>query len=312
MCASLTCKTLLGTKGLDFSIRCLKSFLEYSKQKIHLQIFEDGTLTANNKEKILSALPNSIIVDKIKRNEIIKKKLAKYPQCLHYRNSTNFAQKLFDIMLYEDEDTFFIDSDIIFIKKFNLPQFGVEPVFMADSHNAYTFTPYEIFRVKYPVFPFINSGILYFPRNLFDLNFIETLLSDKVIKQSLINKTQWSEQTIWSLLAAKANNVCYFDYDQVVMAQEVIQKQKIKDDIIAVHCVSSLRDTAFEVVKDVIPVVDDLYHTINLIKIQDSLSKIAYAIEKYRIALKRKTTTDYFKQNIFKVTRPKNKVYRNL
>lgn len=37
-------KTMVGhSLDLIFAVACLKSFIDYSEQEIHLQIFEDGT-----------------------------------------------------------------------------------------------------------------------------------------------------------------------------------------------------------------------------------------------------------------------------
>ena len=302
-------KTLLGHNGLDFSIKCLKSFIHNSAQEIHLQIFEDGSITADDKEKLFSALPSCTIVDKAVRDRIVNEKLKEHPSCLEYRNNTNYAQKLFDVMLYENEDVYFIDSDIYFIKKFNLPNFNLEPVFMADTHNAYSLKPIEFFRTQYPIYPCINSGFFFFPNKLFDLDYIEELLNDKIIRQGLIRKISWLEQTIWAFLAAKIKNVCYFDYDQVVMAQEVIYKP-VTEQLIAVHCVFSLRDPAFDNVKMIAPIADAVYDDIKLIYIKNYLNKFVYAFEKMRKKWRNLTTKTYMEKNINKVYRPKIKIYR--
>lgn len=83
MSTPIKCKTLLGTWGLNFSITCLKSFVQHSEQEIQLEIFEDGTLTQDNKKQLLSAFPTCILIDKTARDQVITDKLAKYPSCLN-------------------------------------------------------------------------------------------------------------------------------------------------------------------------------------------------------------------------------------
>ena len=302
-------KTLLGHNGIDFSISCLKTFINNAEQEIHLQIFEDGTITLEDEALLFAEIPNCTIVNKQLREKIVNRKLEGFPKCFDYRNNTNYAQKLFDIMLYQDEDALFIDSDIFFTKKFRLPDFGEEPVFMADTHNAYSIKPLEIFKIKYPIYPCINSGIFYFPYKLFDLNFIEELLNDKTIHLGLTRKISWLEQTIWAFLATKIKNVCYFDYDQIVMAQEVINKP-IKDELIAVHCVFALRGYAFESVKMFVPGPDDVYHDIKLIYIDNHLNKLDYVVEKIKKKWRHLTVKSYIEKNRNKIIRPNTKRYR--
>lgn len=302
-------KTLLGHNGLDFSITCLQSFVNNAEQEIHLQIFEDGSITLEDQEKLLAAIPNCIVINKKEREKVVNQKLQKFPNCINYRNNSNYAQKLFDVMLYENEDVLFIDSDIFFIKKFRLPDFGIEPVFMADTHNAYSLKPLEIFSVKYPIYPCINSGFFYFPNEMFDLNFIEELLNNKIIHLGLTRKISWLEQTIWAFLSAKVKNVCYFDYDQVVMAQEVIGKP-IEERLIAVHLVFALRGYAFDNVKMFTPATDADFTDIKLIFIDNYLSNAEYVIEKIKRKWKHLTIKSYIEKNTNKIRRPKTKRYR--
>ncbi|RYY06002.1 MAG: hypothetical protein EOP43_07540, partial [Sphingobacteriaceae bacterium] len=175
MAKQIHCKTLLGHNNLDFSIECLQSFLHHSADDILLEIFEDGSITDEDEAKLLSELKNSVIIKKAAREAKIELLLADYPACRAYRNSTNFAQKLFDITLHDDADMLYIDSDIYFLKKFKLPQLDEMPVFMFDNQNAYSFSPLDLMKMNISVFPNVNTGLFYFPKNLFDLNFIEQL-----------------------------------------------------------------------------------------------------------------------------------------
>ncbi len=238
MAKLIHCKTLLGHNNLDFSIECLQSFLHHSCDEIHLQIFEDGSITAADEEKLLSSLKNSVIIKKQERDLQLEPVLADYPACRNYRNSTNFALKLFDIMLYDDQDVLYIDSDIYFLKKFVLPKLDEMPVFMFDNQNAYSFTPVDLLKINIPVFPNVNTGLFYFPKNLFNLGFIEALLNDKVINKSFNKYMNWSEQTIWSFLAAKSRSVSYFDCRQIIMADFAL---KVDPETVAIHLVYYFR-----------------------------------------------------------------------
>ena len=159
MAKPIFCKTLLGHKNLDFSIECLQSFLKYSCDEIHLQIFEDGSITDEDVEKLLSGLKNSVIIKKSERDAKLEPILANFPACQSYRNSTNYAQKIFDMVLFDDRDVFYIDSDIYFLKSFSLPKMDEMPVFMWDTQNAYSFTPVDLLKINIPIF--IIPGLRY-------------------------------------------------------------------------------------------------------------------------------------------------------
>lgn len=265
----------------------MKSFVQHSEQEIHLEIFEDGTLTQDNKKQLLSAFPTCILIDKTARDQVITNKLANYRSCLNYRNNTGYAQKLFDIVLFDEQDVFYIDSDILFLKKFKLPLFAEAPIFMSDTFNAYSFTPQEFLKISFPIFPYINSGIFYFPQKLYDLDFIEQLLNDKIIINGLIKKIPWLEQTLWAFLLAKSKNIFYFDHNQIVMAQQVMKipvNHNITDETIAVHLVSSLRGHVFPELQKLTPAINNknVYHPIKLEVTKGYLSNISFAIDRIK------------------------------
>lgn len=287
MSLSIKCKTLLGSWGLDFSITCLKSFVLLSDKEITLEIFEDGTLTEDNKKQLNKEFPGCSIINKVERDKIISAKLASYPNCLNYRNSTGYAQKLFDIVLYDEQDVFYIDSDFLFLKKFKLPVFADIPVFMSDTFNAYSFQPQEFLKIRYPIFPYINSGIFYFPQKLYDLDYIEQLLKDKTIVNGLVKKIPWLEQTLWAFLLAKSKKIFYFKHNQIVMAQQVMKipvLNNIDDETIAVHLVSSLRNHVFPELKKLNVSNDSKknYKQMDLEAAPKYLSKMSFAVDRLK------------------------------
>lgn len=283
MAKPIHCKTLLGHNNLDFSIECLQSFLHYSSDEIFLEIFEDGSVTDQDEEKLLSSLKNSVVIKKAARDLKLDPILSGFPACRAYRNSTNYAQKIFDVMLFDDCDVFYIDSDIYFLKKFALPKLEEMPVFMYDTQNAYSFTPMDLLKINIPVFPNVNSGIFYFPKNLFHLDFVEQLLNDVVINKGVKKGIPWLEQTIWSFLAAKSRSISYFDCKQVIMADFAL---KTDAETIAIHLVYYFR-THIKQLRLLPPAAEDICTPINL-KLQAAyLKKIDFALEKLIRKMKR-------------------------
>lgn len=232
-----TCKTLLGNKDIEHSITCLNSFLKNSRQNIHLQIFEDGTLSSQNAKELQARLSSCQIIDKRERDEKINEKLKPFPKCYHYRNTVPYAQKLFDIILYDEKDTLFVDSDVLFVREFKMPEFENFPVFMKDTKNAYSFHPLEYFRINMTVPKKLNTGFFYFPIESYSLEYLEFLLSNKVIAKTM-GSISWLEQTLWAFLAQLSGSVGFFDNDQISMASD---NMKINKDTIAIHFVTSYR-----------------------------------------------------------------------
>jgi len=283
MIKPIRCKTLLGHTNLDFSIECLQSFLRHSCNKIYLEIYEDGSITQEDAEKLLSELKNSTIIKKEERDLKLEQVLANYPACKFYRNSTNYAQKIFDMMLYSDGDVFYIDSDIYFLKKFVLPPMEEMPIFMFDTQNAYSFTPVDLLKINIPVFPNVNTGLFYFPQNLFSIAFVEAMLNDPVIGKGVKKGIPWLEQTIWSFLAAKSRSISYFDRQQIIMADFAL---KTDADTVAIHLVYYFRTHIKQL--RLLPVPDtDACASIGL-KIHSSyLDKLDFAFEKLVRKMKR-------------------------
>jgi len=233
---NIICRTLLGTKNLDFSLECLNSFIQNSYDLIRLEIFEDGTMEDSHIKRIESFLENTVVITKKSREAKILDKLSNYPQCLNFRKHNVFAYKLLDTMLYDNNDFFYIDTDIFIIKKFILPDFDVYPIFMKDLQNGYFFEPALFFKIDSPILPYVNAGFSYFPNSLFNLTLVESLFK-KHFTTATINHA-WAEQTMWAFLAAECEKTYYFNSEQVVLATNnmVINKKAI-----AIHLVTGTR-----------------------------------------------------------------------
>ncbi len=297
-------KTLLGHNNLDFSITCLRSFIENAEQEIHLQIFEDGSLTCDDKKHLTSALPKSVIVDKNLREKTVVKKLSDHPKCFYYRNTSNYAQKLFDLALFDDEDIFYIDSDIFFIKKFILPKFDQVPTFMEDTHNAYSFQPVDFWQLKYPIFPYVNSGLFFFPRKWYDLDYIEKLLNDVIIYKGVTKKISWLEQTLWAYLATKTGKLNYFDDQQIVMAQQILKptvSNNINKEVIAVHLVFTLRGPGFNALTTLPSLITNrnTYQQIKFKPAKSNLNRVQLTSEWLRKKWHMLTAKGWYNKSIF-------------
>ena len=261
------CKTLLGSKNLEFSIACLKSFVDNSYDEIRLKIFEDGSLTETDSERLLSVFQTSEIIWRKDREPIILDKLSGYPNCLNYRKSSIYAHKLFDVALLDSEDVFFIDSDVFFISKFKLPKFNEYPIFMKDKRNAYSFGAKEFLTINDPIYPRFNSGLFYFPQKAFNLSLFDKLLGDPNVTSHKTRKV-WLEQTLWAFCAAISEKLYYFNPSQVVLARK---ETEVSDKTVAIHFVSTHR-AQFEKFKDVNIDQNSSFKEMTLTRIEKPLS----------------------------------------
>ena len=229
-------RSLLGNNGnFSFSYACLSSFVNYCKNDFELQIFEDGTLTENQIAKLEKLSKVSIIKKKL-RDSIIINTLEQYPNCIAFRKIHVLSNKILDTMLYDNLDFYFLDSDILFVNNFkfeeNYPQ---NPIFMKDIESSYSIS-FQNFKNYLPyLFPKINTGFMYFPKNLFDINKLESIIESRFGTSEIRHK--WAEQTMWAFLSSSLKP-SYFHHDQIVMAHPFTSVNK---NTIAIHLVTPYR-----------------------------------------------------------------------
>lgn len=290
----ITCRILLGYSNLDFSISCLQSCVENSLDPIQLEIFEDGSLSLEDIALLEAKLPNVTIYHKNDRDKVLEEKLGPYPKCKQMRDMNVFGYKLFDIMLYEPKNFFYLDTDIIFYRKFRFPKFG-DPIFMKDAGNCYCFSDFMMFRLQHLLYPKINAGFFHFPPELFDLDFIENILN-KYYTPVLMDHA-WAEQTMWSFLARSMEEVYYFNEKHVVMPSNDIA---ITSDLVAIHFVRAFRDRIGNVDSyiKVNPLKQEVT-TIGITKIASSLNIFSYILLKYGNRIQRKLKMLFVKEKHF-------------
>ncbi|MCZ7651565.1 MAG: hypothetical protein M5U13_10585 [Thermoanaerobaculia bacterium] len=231
--------SLLGRRQLSFSLRCLSSLLAHCRDGVELVLHDDGTLEADDWQLLRETLRPAACWPRSEANERIDPLLAKHPRCLAFRRSHVFGPKLFDGVLGGEDDHFhYADSDILFIRPFQglfRPlEAATGALFMRDRQNAYALRPWQLLPPKALRVPgYINSGIVVFQRNHFDLDFIEWALSRLDARYALT----WHEQTIWALLAGRVG--CrVLDPEQFVIPTP---SAAISLRAIGLHWVSSIR-----------------------------------------------------------------------
>jgi hypothetical protein len=229
--------TLLGSSGLDLSLRCLQSFVTAAGGTVSIRLHEDGTLSEADLAELSSALPISRIVRKAEADRVVEGRLAHLPACVALRRAHVLALKLFDCVFFEHEATLcYVDSDVLFLRPFAgapvHPESDV-PIFFPDEQSAYSIRSTQLLRAGAAVLPaMLNTGFFSFPVRQFQLDAIERFL------RGWTGRTPpWIEQTCWAVTAGIAETRLLSRNQFRIFRPE----RPVSDEVIALHFVSSVR-----------------------------------------------------------------------
>lgn len=230
--------TLLGSRGLDLSIRCLASLATTAEAPVSLRIHDDGTLTELDIEALRAELPISSVVRRAEADDLAEQNLARWPACLALRRSNVLALKLFDLLWFGDAPEIrYVDSDVLFLRSFRGAPIDVRgefAVFFPDEQSAYAVGPGALLGAGSPNLPArINSGLFSIPRRRFELEPIERFLADWKGRSPM-----WIEQTCWALLAG-TGETRLLEPRQFRMHDP---RAPFSSELVALHFVSSVRD----------------------------------------------------------------------
>ncbi len=229
--------TLLGEKGIDFSIQCIKSFIQMARFPFELHIFTDGTIEnipITTQSAYLVSITNHSLAE---RNDFIHQFIKSFPVLAKFRQENVLSYKIIDIPYFMQSPYLYIDSDIFFMRPFSIDNTFTHPVCMHDTKNAYVVSPFEIKPMgKFSIKSCINTGILYLPNGV-DFAVLESMAKKLFWKEERMQHA-WAEQTLFALLLSnkKEEQLYCFHKEQIAMPF------KIKPDrVIAVHYISSYR-----------------------------------------------------------------------
>lgn len=224
-------------------LRCLASLLRFSSEPIRLLIHDDGTLTRADYERLLADLPGSVIVNRTEADAIVSPLLKRYPRCRAYREQQVLALKLIDMALMESDELAYCDSDVFFLRPhkglFTWPNEQTGAMFMQDIQDAYSLRPWHVYPVgKVRIPRRTNSGLIFFRRSAYDLDFVEWLLGRDELSEVFQKRPHWIEQTCWAALGWRAG--CYlWSADQFIIATPAMTE--LSDDTVGIHFVAAAR-----------------------------------------------------------------------
>lgn len=205
--STTTVHGLVCHRDVHLALTCLGSLLKLSADPINLVMHDDGSLTPEDKEKLLSGLKGSTLLLRSEANERMNELLKNYPNCYKFRYENVLALKLLDVALLTEGNIAFCDSDILFFRPFtglfNLPDPNTSALLMMDYLESYSVLPWHLLgstQIKLP--SKANSGLIYFRKSAHDLDFVEWFLGRDEVRFK--GKLSWIEQTCWAAQSYRA------------------------------------------------------------------------------------------------------------
>jgi hypothetical protein len=235
----LRLRTLLCHRDVDLAIQCLLSAKHYSADPVEFVIHEDGSLTPEDRDLLVSRLTGLRIIDRSLADDCMAERLARHPNAFAFRQGSVWGLKLLDVVLAEPGFCFYLDSDIRFFCPFS-GLFLEEAtrgrcVFLSDTvWQAYSIRPWHLLDGRgLQVASGINTGLTLIDPAVYDLDFVDWFLGQsdwRVIPA-------WTEPTCWAALALRASGHAV-DPRQVTNLYPAAQ---ITEDTVGAHFLSSYR-----------------------------------------------------------------------
>ena len=233
--------TLLGHRGVGTGLACLASLARHSREPVRFQLHDDGSLTDNDREQLVNQLPVHTFISRRQADAIVQERLSRHPHCARYRQHYAYGLKLFDtLFLAPGEDLAFCDTDIFFLRPFlalfSWPDEATGCLIMQDYQNAYAFRPWHLLMQRQLQMPArLNSGLFFFRRRHFDLDFIEWIMARN--ESFFESRAQWVEQTCWSALGWRCGGRVWNEKQVRVIQNE----SSLTGDLVAAHFVTPVR-----------------------------------------------------------------------
>jgi hypothetical protein len=231
--------TLLGHAHVGMALLCLGSLLRMSARPLRLLIHGDGSLTAEDLERLAAGLGEPAVVPRREADERMDELLAARPAARAFRAANPLAAKLLDAtLLAPDDELAYCDADVLFLRPFSrlfeLPA-GAGALFMTDPQNAYSVRSWHLLcEPRLRLAAHVNSGILVFRQTCLDLDLLEWFLGRPQFRFAPV----WVEQTCWALLGQQA--ACHL-LDPAAIAIPAPGREEIDSRRVALHFVSPVR-----------------------------------------------------------------------
>jgi hypothetical protein len=231
------------------ALGCLGSLRALSVEPIRLRLHDDGTLRAEDREKLAVALGEPVVISRAEADELTAPLLSTRPALAALRARHPLFLKLVDLAVFAQvdraEEIAYCDADVLFQRPFSglfrRPSPGAGATFMADIQNAYSVRSWQLLRHRRLALPArVNSGLFRFALGGFDPDLLEWFAA----RPELHRTPPWIEQTAWALLAQRAG--CWlYEPSQIAIPRAA---DPLPTEAVALHFVSPVRSRLAEAV----------------------------------------------------------------
>jgi hypothetical protein len=254
--------SLLCSADIDRALLCFDTLYRRCRDRFHLTVLDDGSLTASDRDRLLERFEEMKILSEEEREDLVAPRLRGKPNCLRYRKEHVFALKLLDGPLLGTGAFALCDGDIYFVRAFD----GLDRrafvnddlAFMRDWCSGYsiTFSKRVLGRQPLRLPERLNAGLLYVGSRTYDLDFIEWFLSEPAFRGAATGHEMFLiEQTAWAALAGRVRS-SHFDPEQVAFATK---ERAFSGRLVALHFTRELRelldDSSFRMAVEQLPKV---------------------------------------------------------
>lgn len=202
----------INSDSVSYYIVMVLSLWHYSGYKIPIITHDDGTLSSDDIDLLVSKIPGIKIIRLHEADLRVFKKISRYPLVTACRLAPKYKHhliNLIDIFLFASTDKIiYVDSDILFYSypteliQWVQSKMSDTIVFLNDCDSVYTINEQmckKYFHCGY--IPKFNMGILGIYKKYFDLDKIENFL--KIIKRIGSLQKLYRDQTYWMIFTNK-------------------------------------------------------------------------------------------------------------
>jgi GR25 family glycosyltransferase involved in LPS biosynthesis len=197
--------SLMCHKDILYATNCIKSLVRYEEfSKMPIFIHDDGSLTGEDKNVLLSVSDKIIIIDRSYADSQIFNFIKDKPNCVNYRIKESHINlwhkiKLFDYYYFSKTKKILgLDSDLLFLRR---AEDVIKHIsngtgfYFPDNQSAYSFNePKDEIKTLEKV----NTGLIYLPNaDNYSLDLIESALSN-LIKNGINYFPSWIEQSAFA------------------------------------------------------------------------------------------------------------------
>ena len=237
-------QTLIGRKQLDFYLNCIESFLDHCEENVSVNFHTDGTISSQQKDYIKNQFSDSkiSISNDVKSKSKTLDALYGRPNCQKFRQDSIWGVEFFDPIFAfpEDQISFYIDADILFLRSFsglfdrNEVRGGA--IFLNDTQwDAYCFRPWQMLtgKSKLQSVKGITTGLVFWDKAVIDWDYLEWFLGENHLHKI----PEWIMPTAQAGLAHR----CEAKTISPRHLPNLYPNAQIHEDTIGVHLLGSYR-----------------------------------------------------------------------